>query len=92
MALAGDGVLPRERLAEPVVAVEPVGDGEQAPDGRDVGLALGHRIEAAGVGEGVEVESAVVAVAPDLAEQLERRRADAPRRPSARRRAWRSRR
>ena len=71
--LAGDGVLAPERLPEPVVAVEPVGDGEQAPDGRDVGLALGHRIEAAGIGEGVEVEGAVVAVAADLAEQLERR-------------------
>src|SRR4051794_16189648 len=47
--LAGDGVLAPERLPEPVVAVEPVGDGEQAPHGRDVGLALGHRVEAAGV-------------------------------------------
>ena len=36
-------------------------------------LALGHRIEAGDVGEGVEVESAVVAVAADLAQQFERR-------------------
>src|SRR4051795_13224637 len=71
-SLAGDGVLAPERLPEPVVAVEPISDGEQAPDGRDVRLAFGHRIETAGVGEGVEIESAVVAVAPDLAEQFER--------------------
>src|SRR3954470_8825955 len=71
-SLAGDGVLAPERLPKPVVAVELGGDGEQALDGRDVRFALGHRIEAAGIGEGVEIEGAVVAVAPDLAEQLER--------------------
>src|SRR3954470_14053763 len=71
-SLAGDGVLAPERLPKPVVAVELGGDGEQALDGRDVRFALGHRIEAAGIGEGVEIEGAVVAVAPDLAEQLKR--------------------
>src|SRR3954470_14512320 len=71
--LAGDGVLAPERLPEPIVAVEPVGDGGQAPDGRDVRLALGHRVEAARVGKGVEVEGTVVAVVADLTEQLERR-------------------
>src|SRR3954462_8890171 len=71
-SLAGNGVLAPERLPEPVVAVEPISDAEQALDGRDVRLALGHRIETAGIGEGVEIEGAVVAVVPDLAEQLKR--------------------
>src|SRR4051812_21108359 len=71
-SLAGDGVLAPERLPEPVVAVELGGDGEQTLDGRDVRFALGHRIKTAGIGEGVEIEGAVVAVAPDLAEQLKR--------------------
>src|SRR3954462_6264162 len=41
---AGRGVLGAAPLPEPVVAVETVGDGEETPDGRDVGLALGHRV------------------------------------------------
>src|SRR3954464_5857806 len=65
-SLAGDGVLAPERLPEPIIAVEPSGNREQALDGGDVCLALRHRIETAGIGEGVEVERAFVAVVPDL--------------------------
>src|SRR3954462_3862554 len=71
-SLAGDGVLAPERLPEPVVAGALGGDGEQKLCSRDVRFALGHRIKTAGIGEGVEIEGAVVAVAPDLAEQLKR--------------------
>ena len=51
MALAGDGILPCDRLAEPVVAVEAIGDREQPLDGCDVDFAFGHRIEAGDSGK-----------------------------------------
>ena len=61
----------RWRLDEAVVAVEPVDDAQHALDGGDVDFALVHRIEPGHVGEGVEVDGAVVAVAADLAQQFD---------------------
>jgi len=70
--MARNGILAPERFPKPIVTVEPIGDGEQTADGCDVHLALGHRIEPARIRESVEIESAVVAVAPDLAQELKR--------------------